>query len=109
MYLLVLDGPGPVAVSVPKHNSHSTNDNDVTASFVISGDDGSDALNLPSPNNSEEPLPPELQPTPILTQVSSHNIHSVPMAITYVYGCMNTWTIYTYVQDIQNCLMCAYT
>ena len=89
----MLDGPSPVANSVPKNNSYSTNDDDVTASFVISGNGGSDASNLPSPNNSEEPLPPELQPTPILIQVSLHTIYSVPMATKYVYGCMNTWTI----------------
>ena len=93
----MLDGRSPVVNSVPKDNSHSKNDNDVTASFVISGNGGSDASNLPSPNNSEEPLPPELQPTPILIQVSLYIIYSVPMATTYVYGCMNTWTIYTYV------------
>ena len=73
MYLLsilVLDDTDPVAVSVSKNNSHSASDVDVAASFVTSGNGGSDASNLPPPNNSEEPLPLELHSTTIPTQVS---------------------------------------
>ena len=71
---VVTDGPNSVAVNVPKDNSHSTSDNDVAASFVISGNGGSDESNLLSANNSEKPLPPKLQPTPILIQVRSHSM-----------------------------------
>ena len=71
---VVTDGPDSVAVNVPKDISHSTSDDDVAASFVISGNGGSDESNLLSPNNSEKPLPPELQPTPILIQVSTHSM-----------------------------------
>ena len=73
------DGVDPVAVSVSKNNSHSASDVDVAASFVTSGNGGYDASNLPSPNNSEEPLPPELQPTPIPIQVRVYMHYSVPM------------------------------
>ena len=75
MYLLsvlVLDGVDPVAVSVSKNNSHSTSGNDVAASFVTSGNGGSNASNLPPPNNSEEPLSLEfLSASTIPAQVSS--------------------------------------
>ena len=77
MYLLsvlVLDGAGPVAVSVSKNNSHSTSD-DGAARFTTSGSSNSDASNLPSSNNSEEPLPLELHSAPVPIQVII--LHSV--------------------------------
>ena len=70
---LVTDGANPVAVSVSEDNGHSTSGNDVAASSVTSGNGGSDTLNLLSSNNSEEPLPPELQPTSIQVRVHTHH------------------------------------
>ena len=73
MYLLsvlVLDGAGPVAVSVSKNNSYSVSDVDVAASLLTSGNSGSDAANQPSPNNSEEPLSLELHSASVSAQVS---------------------------------------
>ena len=77
MYLLsilVLDGAGLVTVSVSKNNSHSASDVDVAANFVTSGKGGSDVSNIPSPNNSEEPLPLELHSAPVPAQVSVPHI-----------------------------------
>ena len=45
-------------------------DVDVAASFVTSGNGGYGASTLSSPNNSEEPLPPELHSPSVPTQVS---------------------------------------
>ena len=66
-----MDGADPVSLNVPENNSHSASDVDVAAALtIISGNGGSDALNLPSQNNSEELLPLEPQPTPVPAQVS---------------------------------------
>ena len=65
------DVADPITVNVLKGNSHSASDVDVIANFTSSGNDGSDPSNLPSPNNSEEPLPPELRLSQIPIQVSA--------------------------------------
>ena len=77
----MLDGAGPVAVSVTKNNSHSTSDLGA-ARFTTSGSSDSDASSLPSlnnseesSNNSEEPLPPEFHSAPVPIQVII--LHSV--------------------------------
>ena len=89
MSILVLDGAGPVAVSVSRNSSHtaSTSDVDGAASFVISRSDGYDGSNLPSSNNAEEPLSLELYPTPVPTEVSvSHSIVIWNYVYNYVYA-----------------------
>ena len=53
-----------------KNSSRSASDADVAASLVTSGNGGNDAASLLSLNNSEESLPLEPQPAPVLTQVS---------------------------------------
>ena len=95
MYLLsvlVLDGAGPVAVSVSKNNGHSTSD-DGAARFTTLGSSDSDASNLPSSNNSEElsnnseePLPPEFHSAPVPIQVII--LHSVVSTLS-----LNNWLI----------------
>ena len=60
----MLDGAGPVVVSVSKNNRHVVSEVDVTASFVTSENGGSNTSNLPLPNNSEEPLPQEVHSAP---------------------------------------------
>ena len=89
MSILVSDGAGPVAVSVSKNSSHSasTSDVDGAASFMISRSDGYDASNLPSSNNTEEPLSLELHSAPVPTEVSvSHNIVTWIHVCNYVYA-----------------------
>lgn len=65
--ILVMDDLDPEAVSVPKDNTHLASDDDVATSFVTLGNVAS---NLPSPNDSEEPLSPEFQATLLQIQVS---------------------------------------
>ena len=103
----MLDGAGSVAVSVSKNSSHSTSGNDVAASLVTSGNGGSDTSNLPSPNNSEEPLPPELLSAPVPAQVSAPHssvtcLHG-PHVSTYVQSCELSM-----LQHCQNCCHIAY-
>ena len=81
----MLDGAGPVAVSVSKNNGHSTSD-DGAARFTMSGSSDSDASNLPSSNNSEEPLPPEVHSAPVPIQVII--LHSVVSTLS-----LNNWLI----------------
>ena len=60
-----------MVVSVSKNNRHVVSEVDVAANFVTSGNNGSNAPNLPLPNNSEEPLPQEVHSAPVLAgQVS---------------------------------------
>ena len=85
MYLLVLDGASSVAVSVSKNN-HSASDVGIAVSLMTSGNGGSDASNLPSPNNSEEPLPPELHSAPVPAQVSApHSVVTCLQGSMYLY------------------------
>ena len=89
MSILVLDGTSPVAVSVSRNSNHlaSTSDVDGAASFMISRSDGYDASNLPSSNNTEEPLSLELHPTPVPTEVSiAHSIMIWNYVCNYVYA-----------------------
>ena len=73
------------SVSVSKNNSHSTSGNDVAASLVTSGNGDSDTSNLPSPNNSEEPLPLELHSAPLPAQISApHSAMTCYMNPMYV-------------------------
>ena len=96
----MLDGAGPVAVSVPKNNGHSTSD-DGAARFTMSGSSDSDASNLPSSNNSEEPsnnseepLPPEVHSAPVPIQVII--LHSVVSTLS-----LNNWLIDWLFPDFQ--------
>ena len=76
--VLVLNGLGSVAVSVPKDSSYSgRDDDDVAARVVTSGNSDSEASVISSPNNSEEPLPLELHSTPVPLQVIVlHSVYS---------------------------------
>ena len=74
-----------MAVSVSKDISHVVSEVDVAANFVMSGNGGSDALNLPLPNNSEEPLPQEVHSAPVLAgQVSIP--HSIVTCVYMGFG-----------------------
>ena len=75
------DVADPVAVNVPKDNSHSASDVDAIANFTSSGNGSNDASNLPSPNNSEEPLPPELWLSQIPIQVSAPHTVVYPWTV----------------------------
>ena len=86
----VTDSAGPVAVSLSEDNGNSISGTDVTTSFVTSGNGGSDVSNLPSPNNSEEPLPSELWSTPILVQVSVLHTNTHTYTHTHMHTRMHT-------------------
>ena len=59
------------------------------ASFTMSGSGVSNASNLLSPNNSEEPLPLELHSVLVLTQVSTpHSVMTCVHMNSYVCVCV---------------------
>ena len=104
----MIDSTSPVAVNVPKDNDHSASDADIAASFVTLRNGANDPSNLLSPNNSEEPLPPELYPTQVLVKVRVSRVRACACThthtqththtnIVYSHECVNAQTVCAYI------------
>ena len=92
----MLDETGPVVVSVSKNNSHTVSEVDVAANFVMSGNGGNNASNLPLPNNSEEPLPQEVHSATVPAEQVSipHSVMTcVCMSVDEIYNVMKWFNI----------------